>query len=104
MIVEKIRKKIFSKSVTHFLLPIEEAEAYYTYLESLRGDQINPFKMLVMETHWDSRKSYTPCSDSQIKLFMNEFHLVRYFRQNFAYLDLSKDLPSYFTDLGRIEF
>lgn len=73
-------------------MPIEQVEAYYRSLETQYGNQLNPFKMLSMETRWNSRKSCMPYSDSQIELFMNQFHLLRYFRQNFAYLNDSKDI------------
>lgn len=90
MIREKIRKKILNKSTTRFLLPVEQAETYYEYLESRYGNQLNPFKRLSMEIHWDSWKFWMPSSDSQIKLSMNQSHRLRCFRQYIAYLNALK--------------
>ena len=92
MIRKKIKKKILKKSTTHFLLPIEQAGSYYRYLKSRYGNKLNPFKMLANEIHCDSERFFITCTDSEIKLSMNQFHILRYFRQNFAYLNVSKNL------------
>ena len=102
MIIAKIREKILKKSTAHFLLPIEQAEPYYGYLVSRYGDRLNPFKWLTNKTDLDFKDSSIPCSDSQIKLYMNQSHFFRYFRQNATYLNVSKNM-SYLSDLRKMK-
>ncbi|MGA1842727.1 MAG: hypothetical protein ACMUIU_19085 [bacterium] len=103
MIIGKIKEKILKKSNSHFLLPIEQAGPYYGYLVSRYCDRVNPFKRLTNETDSDLKKSCMSCSDSQIKLSMNQSHVYRYLRQNVTYFNVSRNI-SYINNLRKMKY